>query len=93
VEPLTLDTFAPHVGSSFVADGAGCALELIEATALPASGHEPRPPFSLVFNGPPDPLLPQASYALTHPTLGELEIFIVPIARDADAVRYEAVFA
>lgn len=52
-----------------------------------------RAPFSLLFRGPPEPILPQAIYALEHATLGVSEIFLVPLAPDADGTRYEAVFA
>ena len=51
-----------------------------------------RQPFSLIFRGPPAPLLPQAIYALQHAGLGVLEIFVVPIARGAEGVSYQAIF-
>lgn len=53
----------------------------------------PRQPFSLLFRGPPEGVLPQGVYPLEHPELGRLEIFLVPISRTDDGVRYEAVFA
>jgi len=43
----------------------------------------------LVFQGGPDPPLPQRIYRVEHDELGELEIFLVPIAPD----RYEAIFS
>jgi hypothetical protein len=47
--------------------------------------------FRIEFVGPAAPLLPQAIYQLRRN--GETrEIFIVPIARDAEALRYEAIF-
>ena len=59
-----------------------------------AAGEWPggRDPFSLIFVGPGEPMLPQAIYALTHADLGVLEIFVVPIAGDAEGVRYQAIF-
>jgi len=47
-----------------------------------------RSPFSLEFQGGPNPPLPQRIYRLEHHDLGAIEIFLVPIASD----RYEAVF-
>lgn len=47
--------------------------------------------FRLEFRGPADPLLAQATMAVRGPT-GTRDIFMVPIARDAEGVRYEAVF-
>jgi hypothetical protein len=49
--------------------------------------------FSLVFRGPPEPLLAQAIYPLRHAGLGLLEIFLVPIARDDGGATYQAVFS
>ena len=62
-------------------------------TAL-AAGEWPggRQPFRLRFRGPRDPLLAQSIYRLMHAGLGALEIFIVPIGRDAESTTYEAIF-
>jgi hypothetical protein len=91
---LTVEDFAARLGDRFThADGT--AFELVEATAHDGSGRhdpDPRMPFSLVFAGPPGAVRPQGILALTHPQLGTLEIFLVPIEADATAVRYEAVF-
>lgn len=52
-----------------------------------------REPFSLYFLGPLEPLLPQAMYTLRSDTVTFKQVFIVPIARNAEATEYEAVFA
>ena len=90
---LTLATFEPLVGDRFGIDDAPAAGELVLGSAT-AAGEWPggRDPFSLVFLGPREPLLAQAIYGLRHAELGLLEIFLVPIARDADGARYEAIF-
>jgi Domain of unknown function (DUF6916) len=59
-----------------------------------------RAPFSVVFHGPLQPILPQGIYRLEHEGLGALDLFIVPIGPDEPAtpgerptaMRYEAVF-
>src|SRR4051812_27385408 len=48
--------------------------------------------FSLLFVTPPGTFLPQATYALTHPKLGTLELFLVPVGLIHDGNGYEAVF-
>lgn len=48
--------------------------------------------FSILVQGPADHLMPQRIYHLSHPQLGEFDIFIVPVARQADGFVYEAVF-
>ena len=98
---LTVDLFAGRVGESFEvsADGVpAVTMELadaIEGAALGGLGPhgEERRQFSLVFRGPVEPVLPQATYRLGHTELGELELFLVPIGRDAQWTRYEAAFA
>ncbi|HEX7278249.1 MAG TPA: hypothetical protein VF255_01370 [Solirubrobacterales bacterium] len=92
----TLETFTPAVGESFTVGGEGGAtveLILAEAAAQDAGPHAPRPPFSLLFQGPADPLLPQGTYRFQHGSLGALEIFIVPLGRDEHGSVYQAVYA
>ena len=54
--------------------------------------HHP-PGFSLLFQGPREPVLPQRMYRLNHDRLGEFDLFIVPIGADDEGVHYEAVFS
>jgi hypothetical protein len=93
LDDLTIDSFSGRIGQRFGLDdnGASHDLELVECERLGRTALE-REPFSLVFLGPREPVLPQRIYPLAHDELGELEIFLVPIAQDADGVRYEAVF-
>jgi hypothetical protein len=48
--------------------------------------------FSAVFSGPLDPFLPQQTYHMTHPEMGEFDVFLVAIGKEADGFRYEAVY-
>ena len=48
--------------------------------------------FSLVFCGPLDQPLEQGLHPMTHETMRTESLFLVPIAREADGFRYEAVF-
>jgi hypothetical protein len=96
-DAVTLDLFRPAVGDAFAlhADGGvRVELELVEAQAY-ASGAAAtgRERFRLAFAGPVAPVLPQRMYRLEHDRLGVLEIFIVPVGRDAAGTTYEAVFA
>jgi hypothetical protein len=102
LDQFTLDTFAPRAGETFRLHAEGAApfdLVLASVREIPVSGWRPddaaehRTPFSLVFHGPPQFVLPQAIYRFEHDGLGAFEMFIVPIARDAQAVSYEAVFS
>lgn len=88
LETATAADFTMHVGSAFgLRSGEGeIVLTLTEVTG------DSRP-FSLLFSGPALPPLPQNIYALTHPKIGPLEIFLVPISGDDASRVYEAVFA
>lgn len=76
------------------------ALALAEATAL-NSPNLPgaRQGFSLMFVGPSSTHhLPQRTYALSHPDLGVIDIFLTPIGpatdqhADPSRMRYQAIF-
>jgi hypothetical protein len=102
LEQFTLDTFTPQVSTPFRVHVQGAdpfPFTLESATEIPVSGWRPddtaehRKPFSLVFLGPPSFILQQAIYRFEHETIGAFELFIVPLSRAADGVRYEAVFS
>lgn len=95
IENLTAADFSGHLESRFealLADGniLSLALVSIAESRFAVPGH--RKGFSLIFTGPREPVLPQQIYSLTHPLMGRLDIFIVPIGVTADSCRYEAVF-
>jgi len=99
---LALETFTPHLGSTFrvtLAGGVVVDLILTEATSLGTSpglrpdGTDRRAPFSLFFSGPIQPVLPQRIYYLEHPSVAGLDIFIVPLGPHEDGVRYQAIFS
>lgn len=93
---LALDTFRGHVDEPFRlvgGDDLELALRLAEAEGL-GEPYSPglRAPFSLIFRGPPEPIMPQGTYRLHHDTLGALELFLVPVQPDAAGTRYQAIF-
>ena len=48
--------------------------------------------FSYFFQGPANLLLPQATYRLKHEQFGEIDLFIVPVAKNKDGFEYECAF-
>ncbi len=94
---LTRESFAGRLGESFTVRGDGLPdleLKLAEANALGGDSDD-REPFSLIFIGPLEPLLPQAIYSLAHDGLGTLDLFLVPVGPDKKrtGIQYEAVFS
>jgi hypothetical protein len=87
----TYAQFAEQLGTTFSAGvgEAGVELELVDVRLGIESTHYA--PFSLEFTATGQPL-PQGTYALVHEVLGTYYIFLVPVSREGDAIRYEAVF-
>lgn len=94
-DPYELETYEPHVGERFrieFADHPPVDLTLVDAAPGPWQRPEGgKTAFRLVFSGPPEPLLEQRTYRMQHPQLGELDLFIVPIAHADKAATYEAI--
>jgi hypothetical protein len=102
LDQLTVSDFMGHVNRTFsVSLGSGDVFEL-ELIAADTIGESHRPaspgiraqPFSLIFKGPSDRLLPQQIYPIEHPTRGTLGIFLVPLGPEGESnsLHYQAIF-
>lgn len=95
----TTETFLPLLHDSFLVtqpEGEILTFELVEVFPLgltsssdPAGGRQA---FSLHFRGPIRPVLSQRIYEFSNATLGQFEIFIVPIGPKEGGMTYEAIF-
>jgi hypothetical protein len=89
---LRLDDFRGREGEAFelLLDDGTVPFTLTRVVELRPSGREAGA-FTLDWQGPADPVLPQAIYSLRQ---GDdlFEMFIVPLKQERDCVRYEAVF-
>jgi hypothetical protein len=102
VNKLTLETFRPHVKTPFrllLDDGNVVEVRLAEASQI--GGAHDRVPnknglvqdvFSLMFDGPEQPVLSQRCYPLEHDQIGRFELFFVPVEKLAGAIRYQVIF-
>ena len=96
---LRADTFADRCGEQFTLTHdqleGSLQLELVKVDPLAAPEADApgvRPdPFSLDFTGPAEPVLPQSTYTLAHPELGEIQLFIVPRGPRDDKQQYQVV--
>lgn len=92
----THEQFAPGLNRRFrlgLEGGESLELELLRVDkrgAFDPQIHK-RQPFSLLFRGPLEPVLPQRIYALDGEPLGALELFLVPVGPDREGMCYEAV--
>jgi hypothetical protein len=87
-------TFAPHLDTVFLLQrpSAPLALTLREVADLPSAPTAPRRAFLLRFVSDEPGVLPQQIYALSHPVLGAMEIFLVAAGPQGGGMRYDAVF-
>lgn len=93
LDSLTAEDFRPHVGTGFRLTDVAGVCELVEVTAQQGSVRPgSRFAFSLVFRGPPQPVMEQRIRRLEHDGMGALELFLVPIGPDDAGMLYEAVF-
>lgn len=92
MQDLTIDDFAPWVNEACDVTGPDgqVSMTLVSADPLPRARRDGGG-FRLEFEGPPEPLLSQAIMTVSGPGAAH-EIFLVPIAQDKSATRYEAVF-
>jgi hypothetical protein len=93
---LKIDDFAPHVDAAFeMQTPAGAVpLKLVNADggSEAVKGGRDGGSFSLQFVAPQGRWLPQGTYPVKHPTLGTIEIFLVPSGAVQDGHGYHAVF-
>ena len=92
---VTADDFTPHVESAFaVQSPAGDDFTLTLIDVCRGAGGPMREQFTLTFVGGPNLPVRQSIQHLQHDALGDLELFLVPVAPGVDGRhRYEAVFA
>jgi len=97
LDQLTIDSFQPHVGSTFWVEFPNdtkvelrltAAAKVMESEAARLERH----PFSLFFIGPKSYMLQQQIYHVTHEQLGAMDLFLVPVGNDTQTYQYEAVF-
>ena len=99
IADLAITDFTPHLGTVFEVSWRGrtVPVTLALAEALPPSGLPPgtcrAAPFQLQFEEP-EWTLPQHIHPISHPGIGALSIFMVPIGpnREQTGFRYQSVF-
>jgi len=69
-------------------------LTLVSVKARKIEAHEEAgmERFSAMFMGPSEIFLPQQTYRVSHPEMGEFDVFLVALGPDPEGFRYEAVY-
>ncbi|HET6975065.1 MAG TPA: hypothetical protein VFI24_01995 [Pyrinomonadaceae bacterium] len=89
--------FAKHVDTKFrilVDAPQPIDLTLVSVTPRRVEPHEQAgmERFSVMFMGPKEIFLPQQTYRVSHPEMGEFDIFLVGLGQEPEGFRYEAVY-
>jgi hypothetical protein len=99
LDQVTRSDFAQCVGQQFQigCGGQSVGAELAMVTGLGFKspedrGRGKRESFGLLFHAPKQWRYPQRTYRLSHPTLGDLDVFLVPLGPDEKGMRLEAIF-
>jgi hypothetical protein len=94
---LTYEDFAPYLNQIFKMKLSGeelAELELIEAEISgPSHRKDFRDNFWLQFRDASGIKRWQDTYELEHPKKGSIQIFLIPYAKDAKGMYYQAVFS
>jgi hypothetical protein len=75
--------FHAHAGEGFDL----CLVEFDDRVS-----NEAQENYTLLFRAPVDAPQEQGIYELDHESLGAMDLFLVPVKKDADGLYYEAVF-
>lgn len=88
----TRDEFAEQLGTDFTfsAEGRETTARLDRVSDLEKLPVQER--FSIYFTAPGDCGMQQFLYRAIHPVLGEMDLFLVPVALDERGLRLECVF-
>jgi hypothetical protein len=90
---LTKDVFEKHLKTKFWLvdkESEPYAIDLLELTNGHSSPRQEQ--FALHFRGDRSKVFPQRIYPIKHDSIGEFDLFLVPIGRDETGTFYEAVF-
>ena len=95
LETLTKEFWAKYQEENFKVDTGSAdylTMRLVTVSGFGRRIGSQREAFSLLFCGPLQPVLPQSIYRVSHPSINEQDIFLVPIGPQAEGMGYEAVF-
>ena len=90
---LTHEEFSKNANSKFqvqIDENTPVELELTEISELKL--HPQQEEFTITLRGPLDSFLGQGARNFTHDRMGQFELFIVPVRKDAQGFYYDAVF-
>ena len=95
IDQLTANDFVGYLGSTVRPQGHGqeMVLDRIDRREFPGWEGATRKPFSLIFRGPRQPILPEGLYPVEFADGPTLVLYVIPILTPArDHQEYQVVF-
>jgi hypothetical protein len=93
---ITHDDFVAHIGETVRISSDGVAIEAalvqVDTTGVARPGGR-RHPFRLLYRGPAEPALSQRICRVEQPSLGALDLRLIPIGPIGSGMGYEAEFS
>lgn len=93
LENWTHPAFSQHIHTAFHMEHPEWGIVPLELVSVSELRETPRQRmYSILFRGPLEMPFQQGSFPLKHEVMGTETLFLVPVAREEDGFRYEAVF-
>lgn len=85
--------FEPYVNQTFTVRSPLVGDQDVILAELSEKNYPGQECFSVFFRGPKQPLMQQMIYTLSHPQMGDTELFLVPVQYPKqDGIYYQAAF-
>jgi hypothetical protein len=94
IELLHKSDFEPYVNETFTVHSQLVGDQDVILAELTEKNYPGQECFSVIFRGPKQPVMQQMTYTLTHPKMGDIEMFMVPVhyPTKQDGIYYQSVF-
>ncbi len=93
IDTLHKSSFEPYVNDTFIVHNQIVGDQEVILAELTEKNYPGQECFSLFFRGPKQPVMQQMIYTLTHPKMGDIELFLVPVQYPKqDGIYYQAAF-
>ena len=93
IDLLHKANFDPYLNETFTVHSPVVGNQEVVLAELTEKNYPGQECFSLIFRGPKEPVMKQMIYTLTHPKMGEFQLFMVPVQYGkSDGIYYQAVF-
>lgn len=79
ISELHKSSFAPYVNQIFTIHSSELGPQEVVLAELSEKNYPGQECFSLILRGPKQPVMQQMNYLISHPQMGEMQLFMVPI--------------